>query len=323
MPMTDTAVLTLRHRTGDPQADATLHQFVGRFEAAFSGRVRGSYLLGSFADGTAGPGSDLDLGVVFAGAALSDAERAAACRVVADASRSTPVRLDVLAVAEGRLPTADVRLKLASVLLYGADIRPTLPVPGPEAYRRWVTEWPYHFSARVLRGAGTAAYGPPRGLRPDGRLGAPLTSPDPGGECFGYDAVRVRPWYPPRTRRGTKELVATVCWTATALVGLGTGRFAATKGEGVRAYREEVGDAWTGLVEAVYARCGRAWRCRVPTTRPERTWLRERCAEVVGFENRFFAAYRDYLRGLRRAPDPDDRRFAAGRLAEIGTEAEA
>ncbi len=47
------------------------------------------------------------------------------------------------------------------------------------------------FLTRVLRGVNVATY--------------PLSYPDPAGEFYGYDTIRISPWYPPGTARG-------LCW---------------------------------------------------------------------------------------------------------------
>jgi predicted nucleotidyltransferase len=57
--------IELRHATGDAEVDRIMRGYVGVFETAFPGAVRGYYLSGSFAEGTATLTSDIDVDVVF------------------------------------------------------------------------------------------------------------------------------------------------------------------------------------------------------------------------------------------------------------------
>jgi predicted nucleotidyltransferase len=57
--------LALASSTGDPRIDEIVQGIIGLFEIAFPGRIRGCYLVGSYADGTAVPLSDIDIRVVL------------------------------------------------------------------------------------------------------------------------------------------------------------------------------------------------------------------------------------------------------------------
>jgi Nucleotidyltransferase domain len=57
--------LSLASSTGHPQIDEIIRGLIGIFEIAFPGRIRGCYLVGSYADGSAVALSDIDLRVVF------------------------------------------------------------------------------------------------------------------------------------------------------------------------------------------------------------------------------------------------------------------
>jgi hypothetical protein len=59
--------ISLLHSTGHREVDGILEGVVGLFELLFPGRVSGYYLTGSFSDGTAIPGSDIDMSVLFRG----------------------------------------------------------------------------------------------------------------------------------------------------------------------------------------------------------------------------------------------------------------
>jgi predicted nucleotidyltransferase len=57
--------ITLHNTTGHQQVDGIIRGLIGIFEATFPERVRAYYLVGSYADGSAVPLSDIDIRVVF------------------------------------------------------------------------------------------------------------------------------------------------------------------------------------------------------------------------------------------------------------------
>jgi predicted nucleotidyltransferase len=238
------------------------------------------YLLGSYAaDATPVPTSDIDLVVVFKGS-YRDAEEEEAARRARDACQMvSPIRLDIMVESEARLRAEDVRLKLGSVLVYGEDIRGQIPLPDPAAHTRYITNWANIFIAR---------------LHDTDRATFPLRYPDPDGAFFGYDRKRVDAWYPPEVTQGTKELVATVCWTATALLSLQAGQFAGTRADAVRLYAEAVGDEWAPFVQNLYTQCKGQWRYRVPEAADERRELRALCARTLSFLNHYLELSRAY-----------------------------
>lgn len=274
-----------------PGADPVVRGLVGVFDAAFPGRVRGCYLLGSYAEGTTVGLSDVDLVVLFKGGfAAGEEERAN--RLVSACGLLSAVRLDVVLRCEASLPAEDVRLKLGSVLVGGEDVRAGLPLPTPEAHARYMTGWAEHFIRLLHDGAGP---------------GQPLRYPDAADAFYGYARVRIPEWYPPGATAGTKELVAGVCWTATALLSLlhGAAGYAGTKGEAVSRYRDAGDGEWGGYVAAVYGRCKGAWRYGVPEGAAERDELRALCQRALPFFAHYQAVYREYLGRQREAGEAD------------------
>jgi hypothetical protein len=57
---------TLRNSTGHPEVDRILQAIVGRYEHVFPESIRAYYVIGSYADASAVPVSDIDLVIVFA-----------------------------------------------------------------------------------------------------------------------------------------------------------------------------------------------------------------------------------------------------------------
>lgn len=287
---------------GDARSDAIVRGLVGLFELFFPGRVRGYYLLGSYADATPVAISDIDLAIIFKDSFRHAEEAEAAQRAIEACRLISSIRLDVTPQSEAELRAEDVRLKLGSALVYGEDIRERLPLPDPAAHARYITHWANAFVRR---------------LHDADHIPFPLRYPDPDGEFYGYDRKRVDAWYPPEVTQGTKELVATVCWTATALLSLQAERFAATKADAVRLYAEAVGGEWAPFVQDLYALCKGRWQYEVPPAEDERRQLRALCARALPYLNHYLAVYRAYLLRLQAQGMEDDRRFAHERLAEL------
>jgi predicted nucleotidyltransferase len=303
-----TGVSRLPESTGNPTADRIVAALTGAFEAAFPGRVRGYYLRGSYATGTAVPGSDLDLFVVFKDRFQEPDEAERADRLRDDCAHASPVLLEAIVVSERRLrePSAlalALNLKLATRLVHGDDIRPALPEFDATAYVRAVVHAPYHSYAYPVQ-----------------RRGAPLTYPlahiDPSDEFYGYGQWSV-PGPDGTPVPSTKLLVGSVCWTATALVALRTGRYVADKRASVELYRDQIGDEWTDLVVRVHQVCRDRWQYRLPDAEPDRGVLRELCDRALDFQNHFLRAYRCYLLGELRSRVPDRQALATRRLCQV------
>ena len=60
--------------TGDENVDTLLREVINRVEQALPGRIRGYYVVGSHADGSALPASDIDLTIVVKGALDDDGQ---------------------------------------------------------------------------------------------------------------------------------------------------------------------------------------------------------------------------------------------------------
>jgi hypothetical protein len=285
--------------TGNPAVDALLQRLIAAYEAAFPGRVRGYYLLGSHADGTALPVSDVDVGIVFADAFADAQEMRRADQLWRAVDATSAIRIDGGVCDELSRPL-DVRVALGGVLLHGEDTRGRLSLPDAVTYARQVTGAALQFVVRHLRG------GPPATF--------PVDYPDRGAPLRGYDPPCLAYFYPRGAPGGTKALQVTAGWIATASVALATGRVVAGKEEAVRAYAEDVGDEWSGFLADVHRRCKTAWGYRVPTDPGERAHLEAMCERLLRFENRYLERHRAFVLGQLRGADRDGRLFAAERL---------
>jgi hypothetical protein len=301
--------MTLRESTGSPIADRILQGVIGIFEQVFPDRVRGYFVRGSYASATSTEGSDLDMFVVFKDAFIEPAEAAKARDICGHCALLSPLLLEVLVVSERQLHHEDnlvvaLQLKFASRPVHGQDIRPQLPELRADAYVRAVVGAPYF------------TYTHPALRRGSPQLSYPLDHIDPEGAFYGFDR-----WLIPGPGGvdvpSTKLLVATVGWTATALIALATGRYVRDKSACVDLYQEHVGDQWTELVAGVHELCRNRWHYRLPTAEGDRRRLRQLCGQALAFQNHFLGRYRSYLLDELRCAVPQRQALAAGRLAQI------
>lgn len=267
--------------TGDERADTLLRAVVASFDAAFPNRILAYYLLGSYADGTSLPTSDLDLTVIFRGAFLSAEERADAGRLCAEWIARAPLELDVELEEEATLRRgASPTLTLGSTLLAGDDVRAALPlVPLDE----WTRDRMHTSYWRVIK-----LFGRPVPVT------LPLGLPDPTAEFYGY-TTRLTRLRDGSQVPGTRDLIRSVGWAATALVAWRAGLYVARKRDCHQLYAAHIGGPHATLVRDVYIWCRDAWAGVVPSAGADRERLREICARTLAFENDFLRTYLAFL----------------------------
>lgn len=270
---------------------AVIHDSVALFERTFPGRVRAYYLEGSWADGTMLETSDLDLVVVFKGQNTA-AERAQAAELRTVCEQASSLEFDATIIDEAALVGgASPQLALGAQLVYGEDIRSRLDLVPIAAWTRDRMHTSYWRTIRLF-------------ARPT-PVCLPIGYPDPTAEFYGY--VRRATRLPDgSTVPGTRDLVRSVGWTATALVAWRAGQYVARKRDCHRVYRACIGDQWAALIEDIYALCRAAWRYGVPDAAEDRARLRVLCERTLLFENAFLALYRAFLiEELEHAPEAD------------------
>lgn len=295
-------------QSGDPVLDALLAAVIERCEGRFPGRVLAYYLVGSRLGEQLVSTSDLDIDLIFRDA-VSPSDEAALEQLMESCSRLSPVQVDLTAAgARELMDDSDtamiprITLKHGGRLLAGEDMLDRITMPPFDSYLRWVARAPIVNFGKMLRQVTVLAY--------------PLEFPDPNGEFFGYDVRRTTNRYT-SDGRGTKELVASLCWTATARLALDAGQVAGSRPDSVRLYRESIGDDWTGLIETAYARCRDAWAYRLPASPTDRALLRDLCRRTLDFENDYLQRYRRYLLSELRHGDDRARASAVHRLTEV------
>lgn len=270
-------LLELLYTTGRPHIDRSIAAVVTVFEAAFPGRIRGYYLLGSLSRGTAGPNSDIDLEILFRGTLRPDDHpRLQSLNDGCSALASVPLDLSIF--DEDSLTRIDtVALKTASKLVYGDDTRPSIPLPSIETY--------LHRVSRPVQRALTVEF---RTVP----VQLPLTYPQPEAEFYGY--VPTDPTHP-HTVWGTKIWVLNIGWMATFLIAYQTGVMIPTKDDMVRLYRELVNDRWTAFVTEVHDLCRLEWDYVIPTSADDRARLRQLCARTLDYEHHVIGLYHPWL----------------------------
>jgi hypothetical protein len=282
--------------------DRILQTIVARYEHAFPGYIRAYYLIGSYADASAVPISDIDFMIIFA-TPLTPNQLAQARALVQHCAESSPIRLDIGLTLERDLSGIEqVLLKLGSLFIYGDDLRDQLVLPSLAQYQRDVTWSPYRFLGQIIRERLVLTY--------------PLAYPDASDPFYGYTKTRIAAWYPAGDEQGTKELITGVTRTATALLALRAHQYVGTKGASIRLYREYIPDEWAEYLETLYRKGKGEWQYTVPDRPADQQLLRNLCQHTLAFENHYFQHYWAYLLALLQGTD-DERLFAAQRLTQV------
>lgn len=260
--------------------ERALRSVIAAFELAFPGRIRGFYLLGSGADGSAVATSDLDVTVLLK-ESMSEEERTQAVRLATRHAEESEVEMDIEVTSEADLTGGlTPSFKLGSVLVQGEDVRDLFPLLPVDAWARERMHAGYYLAVKALS----------RPLP----VTIPFDYPDPEGEFFGYDARPVRREDSSRAP-GTRNLIRVAGWMATARLAREAGVVVPRKKDCHLLYRRHIGDEWSDLLEQIYYRCRGAWGYLVPSGREERHELHAICTRVLAFENDYLLRYRSFL----------------------------
>jgi hypothetical protein len=300
--MTDHNPILLSTSSGSQSADDALRGLIGIFERFFPGRIRAYYAEGSYADRTAIAASDIDLVLIFKDR-FADDEAGAARRLGAYCASLSAFELDLDIIDEqhadrGAFPT----LKLASVLLYGEDVRDRLSLPPIGEWTRDRMHAAYWLIVQVFNRPTAVRY--------------PLGYPRPDEMFFGYDQRMMQ--LPDGSRaRCTRDLVRVTSWAATALIALQTGTYVVRKRDCHQRYHELIGDQWSELLREIYERCKHEWGYRIPETPGDRRELRAICARTLEFENHFLRIFKDFVLSELCGDDLEAHQHASWLLGQI------
>lgn len=302
--MTQPQLLT---STGDPHCDKISQGVIGLFELTFPDRIRGYYLRGSRASDTSIAGSDIDLFVIFKDRFVTEDEYYRAHDLNKYCEQISPILLECVLVGELGLRRniyLALNLKFSTRLLHGDDIRPDLPPYDRDSYVRSVVHTPYF------------SYMHPPQRKTAGQVTYPLQHIAPDDTFFGYTQ-----WPMPAAdgtdQPSTKLLVASVGWTATAIVALHTGEYVRDKAACTNLYRTRIADDWTDLVVSVHELCRSRWHYRIPDSDTDQQTLRELCDQALHFQNHYLTLYREYQLNELASDDPERQELATHRLQQI------
>jgi len=205
--------ITLLNSTGFGEIDQILIRVIKFFKKKFPDRILGYYLLGSYIDSSAVKASDLDIYLLFKNK-LTNKERDYFNRLLKINPQINSVVLDLVAFDENFLSLNKqlekdllyregiVNLKLASLILYGYDIRSNILLPSMDEYIRVTMHTPYYFIKRA-RSANK-------------KIRFPLEYPNISQKYYGY--AKKEEDYP--DKEGIKLIVTITGWICTAIVAL-------------------------------------------------------------------------------------------------------
>ena len=290
--------ISLLNSTGNQRVDNILRGVIGIFETIFPDRIRGYYLVGSYADGTAVSTSDIDMKILFKNRFRDNTERKNSQQICEYCfGLISPIAGDVTAKDEETAfssSTLQLRIKAGSLLIYGEDIRDQISLPPLDQNIRDVMFRAYIFCFTDR-------------LRPNLKARMyPLDYPDPSDEFYGYTY-----------KGGTTVFISVVGAVATAIVASKAKKYVFTKNDSLKLYKKYINDEWTVLLEAAFEKIRKQWEYQIPENRDERQQLREICRQALAFENHFLIIYKDFLLTELRDAEDKDKLLAVKRLGEI------
>ncbi len=288
--------------TGNTRMDAVVRRLIAQFDATLPNRLLAVYMLGSYADASAVSTSDLDLEFIIADRFWED-ERARIQAFLAANASSTDGELDIDFSDEGSLRAGvSPTLKLGGRLLWGIDIcheLAVIPLPVWTRDRMHTSYWRlFGLFSRPLP------------------LAMPLNYPDSNDEFYGYTR-RLTHLPDGQLAPGTRDLMRSVGWMATALLAYQAGQYVATKRSCASMYRTHIGDEWSNLLDDMAEWVRGEWQYRIPADPADRARLRAICARTLRFENHFLSLYRDYALSELRGADPAGRQMAIETLRRV------
>jgi hypothetical protein len=272
--------ITLSFSTGEAKVDAILRGTIGILEMVFPQRIRAYYLAGSYVDGSYIPASDLDVVPVFK-AQMLEGEEAIYWQVIHNLNLLSPIHLGFgLRNEADSFTQGGVGIKIGSELLYGEDIRDSIPLWSLDYYLQYMIG--AHLGMMLSFRGNTAP------------LVFPLSYPDPDDEFYGYVQSGDEPGKPE-----TSALFGHVMVMASTLVTLKTGAYNASKSRSHTFYSQHIKDKWNSLLDAFYEPCKLTWHYRIPPDADDRQILRTLCGQIPAFENHFLEQIKPYLQKQR------------------------
>jgi len=241
-----------------------------------------AYLLGSYADDTYIPTSDIDLCII-----TRTSYEASLLRLhFNEPAWFTKYPLDLTFIdlerfLDPQLFQSDnllwresvLNVILESKLVFGQDIRNKLELPTPELYRDYTAPLPLEFIARI-RGC----------LSTD--IKHPVSYPNEADYYYGYVD----------SKNKLKLIVSIVGWIATSVLSFKKAPMIGKKSSVVNQYKLSVNDEWTGYIEDVFGLCRDKLHYEIPILENDKEALRILCRKLLSLENYYINIYgEDFL----------------------------
>jgi hypothetical protein len=255
----------------DEQTDELLRAITGLVAAKYRWAGPSVYLHGSRLNRSRQASSDIDVTVI-----LKDPTwQVHLGNDFRNLDMDLPVRLDagVYSLASLNSPEHGYeagRVLNAAKLVYGDDVRPLLTAEFVQVGHRSRTLEQARKGIALLRGVE--------------QVPTPLDFPDERCFFFGYELVRKPSWYAHGDSFGTKELVATATWCASAWLAANAGVAVYSKRDAVDRYAATRYDANGELVADLWELCRVNLANALPEGPDDRSQLRLLCARFLALE---------------------------------------
>jgi predicted nucleotidyltransferase len=273
--------MKIANSTCNEYVDMMLQEVIMLLSTRFPDRIHSYYIEGSYANDSDITTSDIDLLIVFKENFENEQERTEAEILALHCAAPYSVELDVIVLSEQALSRgASPNFKMGSILLYGQDLRPHIPLISLNAWTRDRMHSSWWRTARLFNRGSILIY--------------PLDYPDPSAEFYGYDARMLR--LPDgREVNCTRDLIRLVGWSATAIIAFKAARYVARKSDCHKIYQECFQDEWGQFLQDMYEQCRSRWNYLIPENGEERKILRSLCQRTLAFENHFLNIYKQFL----------------------------
>jgi hypothetical protein len=229
------------------------------------------YIHGSRLNGSSQASSDIDVTVIL----RDPAWQVHLGNDFRNLELDLPIRLDasVYSVAVLNSPEHGYeagRILNAGNLVYGEDVRPLLTTEFVQTAHRSRTLEQACKGIALLRGVE--------------QVPMQLHFPDERYFFFGYEIVRKPSWYAPGATFGTKELVATATWCASAWLAANAGVAVYSKRDAVDGYATTRRDSDGEVVAGLWELCRVKLEYVLPEVDKDRFQLRLLCARFLELE---------------------------------------
>lgn len=275
------AIQPLVDTTGNTLADRIVQGIISLFEHVLPNALCSCYVEGSYANQNAVATSDLDLILVLHASLTTEREHTVVASLLEACQHLSTLELDVTLTDVSQLQqSADPVFKLGARLLFGHEIRDTIPLIPMTLWARQRMHAAFWLMIHVFQ-------------RPQPVV-APITFPQPDDPFYGYAA---RPMHVADGTeiRTTRNLIRITGWIATARIAHQAQSYVVEKRSCVTTYRARIGDEWTDLLETIDRRCRQAWQYRIPESNEEQKELRTIGHHVLAYENHFLNVYKQFL----------------------------